>query len=42
MSTLHNPPSLERYGVLNVSADGFVKDIVEKPAPDQNLQKKHQ
>ena len=33
MSTLHNPPSLERYGVLDVSDDGFVKDIVEKPAP---------
>ncbi len=33
MSTLHNPPSLERYGVLAVDSDGYVKDIVEKPSP---------
>ena len=33
MSTLHNPPSLERYGVLAVDDNGYVKDIVEKPAP---------
>ena len=31
MSTLHNPPSLERYGVLAVDDNGYVKDIVEKP-----------
>ncbi|MBI9104114.1 MAG: NTP transferase domain-containing protein [Spirochaetales bacterium] len=34
LSTLHNPPNLERYGILALKEDGFhVKDIVEKPAP---------
>ena len=34
MSTLHNPPNLERYGVLALAKDGLhVTDIVEKPAP---------
>ncbi len=33
MSTLHNPPSLERYGVLDINSSGYVKDIIEKPAP---------
>ncbi len=33
MSTLHDPPSLERYGVLDISGNGFVKNIIEKPSP---------
>lgn len=34
MATLHNPPHLERYGVLDLSSDGLhVKGMVEKPAP---------
>lgn len=33
LSTLHDPPSLERYGVISISDDGHVKDIIEKPAP---------
>ena len=34
MSTLHDPPNLERYGVLALADDGLhVTDIVEKPAP---------
>lgn len=34
MSTIHNPPNLSRYGILELADDGFhVKDIVEKPAP---------
>ncbi len=34
LSTLHNPPNLERYGILAIADDGIhVKDIVEKPAP---------
>ncbi len=34
MSSLHNPPNLERYGVLALANDGLhVTDIVEKPAP---------
>lgn len=34
MSALHNPPHLERYGVIKPAADGLhVEDIVEKPAP---------
>ncbi|MCL2293516.1 MAG: sugar phosphate nucleotidyltransferase, partial [Spirochaetes bacterium] len=34
MSSLHNPPQLERYGVLALAEDGIhVTDIVEKPAP---------
>jgi len=33
MSSLHNPPQLERYGVLALAKDGLhVTDIVEKPA----------
>jgi UTP--glucose-1-phosphate uridylyltransferase len=33
MSALHNPPQLERYGVLALSKNGIhVTDIVEKPA----------
>jgi len=34
MSALHDPPNLERYGVLALAPDGLhVTDIVEKPAP---------
>jgi UTP--glucose-1-phosphate uridylyltransferase len=34
MSTLHDPPDLERYGVLALAEDRLhVTDIVEKPAP---------
>jgi len=34
LSTIHNSPDLERYGILDIDTDGFhVKDIVEKPAP---------
>lgn len=34
LATLHDPPDLNRYGVLDVAADGLhVHDIVEKPAP---------
>ncbi len=34
MATIHNPPHLERYGVLELAADKFhVKAMVEKPAP---------
>lgn len=34
MSALHDPPNLERYGVLALATDGeHVTDIVEKPAP---------
>ncbi len=34
MATLHNPPNLERYGILKLADDGLhVTDIVEKPAP---------
>jgi len=34
LSTLHNPPNLERYGILALGEDGeHVTDIVEKPAP---------
>ena len=32
LSTLHDPPSLERYGVIDVDKNGFVKNIIEKPA----------
>ncbi|MDA3834072.1 MAG: UTP--glucose-1-phosphate uridylyltransferase [Spirochaetales bacterium] len=34
MAAIHNPPNLERYGVLELADDNFhVKGIVEKPAP---------
>ncbi len=34
MSALHNPPHLERYGILKLDSDkAHVVDIVEKPAP---------
>lgn len=34
MASIHNPPHLERYGVLDLAADGLhVKGMVEKPAP---------
>lgn len=34
LSTIHNPPNLERYGILDIADDGFhVKDIIEKPLP---------
>ncbi|MBN1649121.1 MAG: UTP--glucose-1-phosphate uridylyltransferase [Spirochaetales bacterium] len=34
LATLHNPPNLERYGVLELAEDNFhVKKIIEKPAP---------
>jgi len=34
MAALHDPPNLNRYGVLKIAADGFhVEDMLEKPAP---------
>ncbi|MDC7233164.1 MAG: UTP--glucose-1-phosphate uridylyltransferase [Spirochaetales bacterium] len=34
MATIHNPPHLERYGVLDLAEDGLhVKGMTEKPAP---------
>ncbi len=34
LATLHDPPQLERYGVLDLEDDGeTIKGIVEKPAP---------
>ena len=34
MATIHNPPNLERYGILKLADDNLhVTDIVEKPAP---------
>jgi UTP--glucose-1-phosphate uridylyltransferase len=34
LATLHDPPDLHRYGVLDVAEDGLhVRDIVEKPKP---------
>ena len=34
MSAIHNPPHLERYGILKLDSDNsHVLDIVEKPAP---------
>ena len=34
MATIHNPPNLERYGILKLADDKLhVTDIVEKPAP---------
>ncbi len=34
LASLHNPPHLERYGVLKLAPDGkHVQGIVEKPAP---------
>lgn len=34
MASIHNPPHLERYGVLDLASDGLhVKGMVEKPAP---------
>jgi UTP--glucose-1-phosphate uridylyltransferase len=34
LATLHDPPALERYGVLDLEEDGeTIKGIVEKPAP---------
>ena len=34
LATMHDPPNLERYGVLSLAADGVhVDGIVEKPAP---------
>ena len=34
MATIHNPPNLERYGILKLAEDNLhVTDIVEKPAP---------
>ena len=34
LSALHNPPDLDRYGVLALAGDGLhVTDIVEKPSP---------
>ncbi len=36
MATLHDPPDLNRYGILEVAEDGrHVTDIVEKPAPGE-------
>ena len=34
MAAIHNPPHIERYGVLSLDDDNFhVKGMVEKPAP---------
>ncbi len=34
LATIHDPPSLERYGVAALAPDGLhVTDVVEKPAP---------
>ena len=34
LATLHDPPEINRYGVLKIASDNLhVKDIVEKPAP---------
>lgn len=34
MATIHNPPNLERYGVLGLAEDGLhVSAMVEKPVP---------
>ncbi|MGM0432583.1 MAG: sugar phosphate nucleotidyltransferase [Spirochaetota bacterium] len=34
MATIHNPPNLERYGILDLADDNLhVNNIVEKPAP---------
>jgi UTP--glucose-1-phosphate uridylyltransferase len=34
MATIHDPPHLERYGVLKLAPDGIhVADMVEKPSP---------
>lgn len=34
MATIHDPPALERYGIIALAEDGVhVTDIVEKPAP---------
>ncbi len=36
LATIHDPPELERYGVLRLNPDGVhVQEIVEKPAPGQ-------
>lgn len=36
LAAMHDPPNLERYGVLDIAADGVhVRDIVEKPAPGE-------
>jgi UTP--glucose-1-phosphate uridylyltransferase len=36
MATLHDPPELNRYGILDIAEDGrHVTDIVEKPAPGE-------
>jgi UTP--glucose-1-phosphate uridylyltransferase len=33
LATLHDPPEINRYGVISIAADGrHVTDIVEKPA----------
>lgn len=34
LAAIHNPPNINRYGVLDLAEDNFhVKQIVEKPAP---------
>jgi len=34
LATLHDPPEINRYGVLKIASDNLhVEDIVEKPAP---------
>ena len=40
LATIHNPPHLERYGVLDLAEDGqHVRDIVEKPPMGQEPSK---
>jgi UTP--glucose-1-phosphate uridylyltransferase len=36
LATLHDPPDINRYGVISIAADGLhVTGITEKPAPGQ-------
>jgi UTP--glucose-1-phosphate uridylyltransferase len=36
MAALHDPPDLNRYGVLKIASDGLhVEDMVEKPSPGE-------
>jgi UTP--glucose-1-phosphate uridylyltransferase len=40
MATLHDPPNLARYGVLDIAEDNrHVKGIVEKPNPGEEPSK---
>jgi UTP--glucose-1-phosphate uridylyltransferase len=40
LATIHNPPHLERYGVLDLAEDNLhVKGMIEKPAPGKEPSK---